>query len=122
MSVHKLPHRGPQGGAGEGAPVDGGGGGGDDDGMEARIQALETANKELRATFDSANKEARDRLIKIETRLDAVATKADLNQSVATIEKSFAGVESSLHALTWKIIGACGALVAVAFYIAKHVT
>ncbi|WP_186263322.1 hypothetical protein [Burkholderia gladioli] len=75
---------------------DGGGGSGHDGGMETRIAALEAANLETR-----------DRLTRIETRLDAVATKADLHEA--------------LHALTWKIISACAGLVAVAYFIAKYV-
>lgn len=77
-------------------PVDGGGGGGHDGGMESRISALEAANLETR-----------DRLARIETRLEAVATKADLHEA--------------LHSLTWKIIGACAALVAAAYFVAKYV-
>lgn len=105
--------------------IDRGGGGGDDGGMEARISALE-----------GAQLETRDRLARIETRLDYMATKADLNAAVAAIEKSFAGVEKSfagveksfahieksLHALTWRIIGSCALLVAAAFFIAKHIS
>lgn len=105
-------------------PVDTGVGGGDHRGMEARISALEAANLETR-----------DRLARIETRLDSVATKADLNAAVAEIEKSFAGVErsfagiersfaaieKSLHALTWRIIGSCALLVGASYFIAKNV-
>jgi hypothetical protein len=93
--------------------------------MEARISALE-----------GAHLETRDRLARIETRLDHMATKADLNAAVATFERAFAGVEKSfagveksfahieksLHALTWRIIGSCALLVAAAFFIAKHVS
>jgi len=60
-------------------PVDGGGGGGDHERMEQRISALEAANLETR-----------DRLARIETRLETVATKADLHQE--------------MHATTWKFI------------------
>lgn len=84
--------------------VDGGGGNGNDGGMEARISALE-----------SANLETRDRLARIETRLDSVTTKADLHEAVSNIEKS-------LHALTWRIIGSCALLVGAAYFIAKHAT
>lgn len=105
-------------------PVDSGGGGGDHGGMEARISALEAANLETR-----------DRLARIETRLDSVATKADLNAVVAEMEKSFAGVErsfagversfasieKSLHALTWRIIGSCALLVGASYFIARNV-
>lgn len=98
--------------------------GGDHRGMEARISALEAANLETR-----------DRLARIETRLESVATKADLNAAIGEIEKSFAGVEKSfvgversfatmeksLHALTWRIIGSCSLLVGASYFIAKNV-
>lgn len=77
-------------------PVDGGGGGGDDGRMETRVSALEAANLETR-----------DRLARIETRLDFVATKSDLHEA--------------LHSLTWKLIGSCALLVAATFAIAKLV-
>jgi hypothetical protein len=68
--------------------------------MDARVKALE----DLAAA-------ARERLARIETKLDALpsmfATKADLHQA--------------LHALTWKLIGAAGALVAATYFIAKTV-
>src|ERR1700739_4237180 len=59
-----------------------------DGGMEARISALEAANLETR-----------DRLIKIETRLESVATKEDLANLRAELH-------SSLNNQTWRIIGA----------------
>jgi hypothetical protein len=49
--------------------IDRGGSGGDDGDVEARIKALEDANLEMR-----------DRLSRIETKLDTVATKADLQE------------------------------------------
>ncbi|MBR8188260.1 hypothetical protein KDW82_04190 [Burkholderia vietnamiensis] len=91
--------------------VDSGDGGGDDGGMEARISALEAANIETR-----------ERLARIETRLDSVATKADLSSAVAALQTSFTGVERSLHALTWRIIGSCALLVGAAYFIAKHIS
>jgi hypothetical protein len=85
--------------------------------MEARISALEAANIDTR-----------DRLARIETRLDFVATKADLNavvaemeRSFASVERSFASIEKSLHALTWRIIGSCALLVGASYFIAKNV-
>lgn len=78
------------------SPIDRGGSNGDDGGMEARITALE-----------SANLETRDRLARIETRLESVATKSDLHEA--------------LHSLTWKLIGSCALLVAATFAIAKLV-
>lgn len=76
--------------------VDKGGTGGDDGRMEARLKALEDANLETR-----------DRLARIETRLDAFATKADLHEA--------------LHALTWKIVGSCALLVAATYTVVKYV-
>lgn len=69
---------------------------GDDGRMEKRIEALETANIETR-----------DRLARIETKLDSFVTKADLHEA--------------LHSLTWKIVGSCTLLVGAVFYIARHV-
>ncbi|MBN6728765.1 hypothetical protein [Burkholderia multivorans] len=86
-------------------PVDTGGGGGDDGHMEARISALEAANLETR-----------DRLARIETRLDSVATKADLHELGASLNKSIVDQ-------TWKMIGwmttICTALVAITAGIVK---
>ncbi|MBR8123252.1 hypothetical protein KDW39_08830 [Burkholderia multivorans] len=65
--------------------------------MESRIAALEAANLETR-----------DRLARIETRLDSVTTKADLHEA--------------LHSMTWKIIGSIAVLVGAVYYIAKHVS
>ncbi|WP_186113904.1 hypothetical protein [Burkholderia gladioli] len=69
--------------------------------MEARIAALEAANQDTR-----------DRLTRIETRLDAVATKADLQEIRADFHQS-------MHSLTWRIIGACALLVAATAAIVK---
>lgn len=80
--------------------VDGSGGGGDDGGMETRMSALEAANLVTR-----------DRLARIEARLDSVATKADLHQEI--------------NAQTWKLLTfVCGfgtALVAATYFIAEQV-
>jgi hypothetical protein len=64
--------------------------------MEARIEKLEKAAEDTR-----------DRLIKIETRLDVFATKEDLHKE--------------LHSMTWKIFGGCALLVAAVYFIAKHI-
>lgn len=61
--------------------IDGGSGGGDNGGMEARVAKLE----------DFAV-ETRDRLTRIETKLDTFATKEDLHKA--------------LNEQTWKFIGA----------------
>ncbi|RDU98890.1 hypothetical protein DWV00_11600 [Trinickia dinghuensis] len=82
-------------------------GGGDDGGMEARISVLEAANIETR-----------DRLARIETRLDSVATKADLLNVRAALHQE-------MNAQTWKLVTfVCGfgtALVAATYFVAKHV-
>ncbi|MDE1139933.1 MAG: hypothetical protein PW999_09820 [Paraburkholderia tropica] len=93
--------------ASDGAPVDGGGGSGDDGGMEARISALEAANLETR-----------DRLARIETRLESVATKADLSELTSSFHRE-------INAQTWRLVTfVCGfgtALVAATYFFAKHV-
>jgi hypothetical protein len=79
------------------------GGNGDDGGMEARLSALEAANLETR-----------DRLIKIETRMDSLASKEDLANLRAELH-------SSLNAQTWRIIGALALISGVIYYMAKFV-
>ena len=68
--------------------------------MEARIIALE----------DFAV-ETRDRLARIETRLDTFVTKADLHQE--------------LHSMTWKLLGGAisgaTALVGIVYWIARNI-
>jgi hypothetical protein len=80
--------------------VDGKPGSGDDDGMEARISALEAANLETR-----------DRLARIETRLETVATREDLHREI--------------NAQTWKLVTfVCSfgtALVAATYFVALHI-
>lgn len=71
--------------------------------MEARISALEAANLETR-----------DRLIKIETRIDSLASKEDLANLRAELH-------SSLNAQTWRIIGALAIISATIYYMAKFV-
>ncbi len=80
--------------------VDMRGGPPDDPPMEARIAALEAANLDTR-----------ERLARIETRLDAVATKEDLHRET--------------NAQTWKLVTfVCGfgtALVGATYFLATHV-
>lgn len=82
-----------------GLAIDGGGSGGDDGGMEARIVALETA------TIGT-----RDRLARIETRLDSVATRENLHREI--------------NAQTWRLVTfVCSfgtALVAATYFIANQ--
>lgn len=88
-------------------PVDNGGGPPDDPFMEARIAALEAANLETR-----------DRLARIETRLDTVATKSDLGDMKATLHQE-------INAQTWRLVTfVCGfgtALVTATYFVAKYV-
>lgn len=82
------------------SPVDGNGGPPHDDTMEARIAALEAANLDNR-----------ERLARIETRLESVATREDLHREI--------------NAQTWKLVTfVCSfgtALVAATYFLAKHV-
>ena len=64
--------------------------------MEARIIALEEFAVD-----------ARDRLARIETRLDTFATKADLHRE--------------LHGMTWRLFGGASALVAIVYWIARNI-
>jgi len=64
--------------------------------MEARIIALEEFAVD-----------ARDRLARIETRLDIFATKADLHRE--------------LHAMTWRLFGGASALVGIVYWIARNI-
>jgi hypothetical protein len=64
--------------------------------MEARIIALEEFAVD-----------ARDRLARIETRLDTFATKADLHRE--------------LHGMTWRLFGGATALVGIVYWIARNI-
>jgi hypothetical protein len=64
--------------------------------MEARIIALEEYAVD-----------ARDRLARIETRLDTFATKADLHRE--------------LHGMTWRLFGGASALVGIVYWIARNI-
>ena len=83
-----------------GTPIDTGGQPPYDGGMEARVTKLEAAAQDTR-----------DRLVRIETRLDTFATKEDMHKE--------------LHASTWKIIGAMLTfgtfLTAATFFIARNI-
>jgi hypothetical protein len=83
--------------------------------MEARIAALEQANLETR-----------DRLARIETRLDSVATKADLVGLHGDMQSMRVALHQEINAQTWKLVTfVCSfgtALVAATYFIAKHVS
>lgn len=64
--------------------------------MQARVIALENFAIETR-----------DRLTRIETRMDSFATKSDLHRE--------------LHAMTLKLFTAASALVGIVYWIARHV-
>jgi hypothetical protein len=64
--------------------------------MEARIIALQEFAVD-----------ARDRLARIETRLDTFATKADLHRE--------------LHGMTWRLFGGATALVGIVYWIARNI-
>lgn len=73
-------------------------GGGD---MEKRVEKLESNMAEIQL-----------RLIRVESKLDATATKADLSAFEASIYKA-------MNDQTWKFIGAAAALASLAFVVAK---
>lgn len=79
-----------------------GGGGGDNTGMEARVQILEQNMTEVR-----------ERLARIETRLDQTATKNDVSEVKSELYKA-------INAQTWRVIGASATLVAAVFFIARY--
>ena len=87
--------------------IDNGGGGGEDGGMEARLAALEATSLETR-----------DRLARIETRLDDVATKKDLSDIQVDIRRE-------INAQTWRLVTyVCSfgtALVGATYFVAKYV-
>ena len=69
--------------------------------MEKRIEKIETAIPDLQV-----------RLVRIESRLESVETKADLQEFSANIYKA-------MNEQTWKFIGAATALAAIAFTAAR---
>lgn len=85
-------------------PVASGGGDGYDGNMEARVAKLEDFVVD-----------ARERLAKIEARLDQTATKSDLATTEGNLHKE-------LHNMTWKLIGTAGLLVAAVYFVTSHNT
>jgi hypothetical protein len=87
-------------------PVAGSSGSADNSPMEARIGKLE----------DFAQ-DTRDRLVRIESRMDAFATKDDVSNLRIDMHKEFT-------AQTWKFVtwmtGICTALIAATYFIANH--
>ena len=74
-----------------------------DGGMEARVAKLEETMAD-----------ARERLARIETRVEATATREDLNRTAAELFKA-------MNAQTWKIIGAAAGLAGAVYFIATHI-
>ncbi|SFA71044.1 hypothetical protein SAMN04515620_101251 [Collimonas sp. OK607] len=58
--------------------------------------------------------DTRDRLSRIEERLEACATKSDVKDLESTMHKE-------LHGLTWKLIGIAGVLVSMVYFVATQV-
>lgn len=89
-----------------GKNLDTGGSPPDDRNMEQRIAKLE-----------GFSQDTRDRLARIETRMDAFATKTDIGDLRADLHKE-------ITAQTWRLVTfVCGfgtALVAAVYFIAKH--
>jgi len=77
------------------------------------------------ARFEEFEIDTRDRLSRIETRLDTFATKTDLNLLKADLYKEIhstkAYIHKELHGMTWKLIGSASTLVAIVYYIARTV-
>lgn len=71
--------------------------------------------QERLARFEKFEIDTRDRLARIETRLDMFATKSDLTALKADLYKE-------LHGMTWKLLGGASALVTAVYFIAKNVS
>ncbi|GAC1315932.1 MAG: hypothetical protein NVSMB28_01260 [Collimonas sp.] len=80
-----------------------GDGGGYDIDMNTRITELE-----------GFALDTRDRLSRIEARLDTCATKSDVKDLESTMHKE-------LHGLTWKLIGIAGVMVSMVYFVATQV-
>lgn len=87
-------------------PIGNGGGPPQDENMEARVKKLE------------------DELLTIKTDLGIIkathATKTDISDIKVAISASETSIHKELHALTWKLIGVAGALVAAVYFVATH--
>ncbi len=83
--------------------------------MEARLAALEAAHQDTR-----------EKLVRIETRLDAVATTTDISDLRGEIQGMQVRLHQEINAQTWKLVTfVCSfgtALVAATYFIAKHVS
>ncbi|WP_253185361.1 hypothetical protein [Burkholderia plantarii] len=90
MGVHNFPNRGARKEDGGASLVDGGSDGGDDGGMEERIKELEKSNADIR-----------ERLARMESGLNHVATKADVASLESTLLKWFVGTAIALAGLAF---------------------
>lgn len=71
------------------------------------VSDSEELMEERVAKLEESDRDTRDRLLKIEVKLDACATREDLHRE--------------LHATTWKIIGTFAVLCAAVFWVARNV-
>ncbi len=80
----------------------------DDSDMEARVKKLE------------------DEMLTIKTDLGIIkathATKTDIAEMKSAVSASETAIHKEMHALTWKLIGAAGLLVAAVYFVATHVS
>ena len=76
-------------------PIDTGGGGPHDPDMEKRIEKLEKLSEEVR-----------ERLLKVELKLDNCATKADLAENKALIAESKAAISEAKSSIILWVVGA----------------
>ena len=86
--------------------------------MQARLETFEEYMQVRLVKFEEFEIDTRDRLARIETRLDTFATKADLNDLKSDLYRE---LHQELHGMTWKLMGGASALVAAVYYIAKNV-
>lgn len=119
-NVHYIdPHKGIPRISGSNNSIDSGGEPPDDGSMESRVKKLEELAQDTR-----------DRLARIETRMDTSATKSDLGNLAATMHKELGSLAGTMHkeinTQTWKLVTfVCGfgsLLTAAVYFIAKHVT
>jgi predicted nucleic acid-binding Zn-ribbon protein len=73
------------------------------DGIETRLDRIETRMDGIETRMDGIE----TRMDRIEARMSTFATKGDLHDA--------------LHSQTWRMIGVVGSLVAVVYYVARHV-
>ena len=65
--------------------------------------------------------DARDRLVRIETRLDTFSTTFATKEDISKTERILrVELHKELSNLTWKLLGGASALVAAVYFIAKH--